>query len=76
MKATFNGTEFVEVSVIIEDERIEGIMCHDLKDENHDGDAVCTNAVKLPEDAVQAWYMLRDEYWENDFSIMDTVEII
>jgi len=73
MKTTFNGTEFTEITAIIDGERIDGLMIHDLGDTNHDGDAVCTNAVSLPENEEDAIELLASETWMIDSEIIETI---
>ena len=74
MTITFNGTEFTEITATIDGERMSGLMIHDLNDENKDGDAICTNAVSLPENEEDASDLLENETWVSDFEIMAAVE--
>ena len=75
MKKTFNEVEFTTCTFIPAcdpENRVDGVLVHDLNDEFGDGDGVI--ACDMPEDAEQASDMLMNEYLESDFSVLETIK--
>lgn len=79
MKRTYTVNEkeieLSEVSAVFENERMNGIMLHDVDDEYRDGDCVTSEYDHLPENDEEAADWINNTHsWDSDHSVMDTVE--
>lgn len=79
MKRTYlvweKEVELCEITVVFENERVNGIMLHDVDDEYRDGDCITFEYDNLPENDEEAAELINSTHsWLSDYNILSTVE--
>ena len=74
----FNGVEFTEIEYIFQDdtEIQQGILIHDLRDENRDGDMIIGNGAEMPTTEEEAKMLLENETGSTQFHEVNGIYFI
>ncbi len=71
-----NGVEFTEITYRYDGDNLRGLLVHDIRDVNRDGDMIVGNGCVLPETEREADFILTNEAGETAFHMDGDVYVI